>query len=375
MNTTCRVLCLVLIVEYVVGLLKYTNDADLTSTGFRQVCGDAFDGIPLRGRLPVPTLNLTHFQAHCLSRAAVKPFDASTMKSCQGRLFHLAHKIYFGKQISRGTPRMWMDRFTYYSPKSGFYRPIGGGALYGPNGHSYLGIVKNAITTHTKCLVEDNHFIFIDEKELEKNVRLGKDVWAILREPMSHLESGFSEIEHFPDYKPCVAFLSHVQGHNSTHKRFKVAFERWLAADERCMHDPTAVYCCVTKNCAPIDQEAGWPWVHMAPQMWVLDFWSPNPDPHKRGTITKTFDMHSLHEVQEYLGLKKSCHKENERKTVFKRHDNVKQDVAQNATLEKAVCAFYARDYFCLGYELPVRCMEPELLDSICEALLPSPID
>ena len=87
MNTTCRVLCLVLIVEYVVGLLKYTNDADLTSAGFRQVCGDAFDGIPLRGRLPVPTLNLTNFQAHCLSRAAVKPFDASTMKSCQGRCF------------------------------------------------------------------------------------------------------------------------------------------------------------------------------------------------------------------------------------------------------------------------------------------------
>lgn len=43
----------------------------------------------------------------------------------------------------------------------------------------------------------------------------------------------------------------------------------------------------------------------------------------------------------------------------------MKQDVAQNAKLEKTACAFYVGDYFCLGYELTVRCMEPKLLDSI----------
>ena len=71
--------------------------------------------------------------------------------------------------------------------------------------------------------------------------------------------------------------------------------------------------------------------------------------------------MYSLREVQEYLSLKRPYH------TVFKRDYNVKQDVAHNAKLEKAACAFYVGDYFCLGYELPVRCMEPKLLDSICD--------
>ena len=110
-----------------------------------------------------------------------------------------------------------------------------------------------------------------------------------------------------------------------------------VARGRRAVHGMTQrLYIVASKYCAPIDQEAGWPLVNMAPHTWFPDVWSPNPDPHKRGTITKTFDMYSLHvhEKQEYLNLKMPCH------TVFKRDDNVKQDVAQNAKLEKAVCAF-----------------------------------
>jgi hypothetical protein len=265
---------------------------------------------------------------------------------------------------------MWHARESYYSSKSGFYRPIGG-VLYGGKETSYIGIQKNAITTHTKCLVEQNNWGFIENKALQQNIEKGRQVWAILREPMSHLESGFSEVEHYPAYSKCVAFLKDAR-HNSN--RFQLAFERWLAADERCKNDPTAVYCCIHKDCAPIDQEAGWAWTHIVPQMWNLDFWTPLPDTNikkQRGMITTAFDMHSLNEVQGYLNLEKPCHKENARKSTFN-HDNVKHDVTKNATLEKAVCAFYARDYFCLGYELPSRCRDdPEILGSICDALLP----